>query len=193
MAEPQTAQQIALAWLQGLVPAMTAIAGGMWIAFTYLRNLKETHQETLRQAQRDEISRSIEARKPFLSRQLDLYFETATVVGKLATTKDRTSPIWSDNRARFEQLYWSELSLVEDLNVSQAMAGIRVDLDALATAENPLLDDTPQSRAKRAKRIDKAEAKLQDSALNLASTLKKSLENSWVVDSGITLIKDKNL
>jgi hypothetical protein len=44
MVDP-TAQQTALEWIKALVPAMTAIFGGLWVAFEYVRNQKDAHLE----------------------------------------------------------------------------------------------------------------------------------------------------
>jgi hypothetical protein len=62
-----------LALIQGLLPAMTAIVGGLWVAITYLEQQKEARAQQEIQAQRDNKTRLLEARKPFLDKQLALY------------------------------------------------------------------------------------------------------------------------
>ena len=62
-------------------------------------------------------SAKIEARKPFLEKQLTLCFEAVTQVSTLATTTDLTK--WQEAESRFLELYWGELAVVEN----QAVAG----------------------------------------------------------------------
>jgi hypothetical protein len=45
----------------------------------------------------------------------------AQVTGQLVTSSNYTSPEWTKNVRRFEQLFWTELSMVEDEGVKQAM------------------------------------------------------------------------
>ena len=58
-------------------------------------------------------------RKPFLERQLEVGFEAVNSVSIMATTTDRE--IWRKARARFWQLYWGELSVVETPEVEASM------------------------------------------------------------------------
>jgi hypothetical protein len=172
----QTAQQIALAWIGGLVPAMSAVVGGVWIAYTYLRNQREAHEDHARQAQSDAVSRSIEARKPFLARQLEIYFETAEIVGKLVTISNFEDPEWVRSRARYSQLFWTVLSLVEDADVK---AGMEEFVAQLRLIEGPLEGQS--------KSFEEGFHELQQSGYRLARHLRKSLENSWVVGSGLVV------
>ena len=41
------AQQIALEWVKALVPAMTAIGAGLWVAYRYLADSGEAHKQIL--------------------------------------------------------------------------------------------------------------------------------------------------
>jgi len=72
------------------------------------------------QRQVEQVSRRIEATKPFLDRQLKLYTKATQVAATLATSDDE------DDRASagrmFWSLYWGELALVEDWRVETAMA-----------------------------------------------------------------------
>src|SRR4051794_26362530 len=72
-----------LALIQGLLPAMTAIVGGLWIAFTYLDHQKQTQSDAAERDKKAADIRRVESQRPFLEKQLALYFETAQVAGRL--------------------------------------------------------------------------------------------------------------
>ena len=110
----------ALQLLSGLLRALTAIVAGAWVAFTYIDQQREQENPRAAQTLRDSQIRSLEARKPFLDKQFSLYNEAAQVVGRLVTTTGY-SPEWAKDFQRYEQLYWTELSLVEDEGVKTAM------------------------------------------------------------------------
>ena len=69
---------------------------------------------------RDVETRNLEARKQYLTRQLDLYTEATRAAAKLATSRP-DSPESIAARQRFWELYWGELSMVENLEVEKAM------------------------------------------------------------------------
>src|SRR5215470_16265347 len=71
-------------------------------------------------ARRDAETRSLEARKQYLTRQLDLYTDATRAAAKLATAP-KDSPEYDKARARFWELYWGELSMVENQGVEAAM------------------------------------------------------------------------
>jgi hypothetical protein len=104
----------ALALLQGLLPAMTAIVGGIWIAYVYIHDGGE-------RALRENTTRLIEARQPFLQKKLQTYIEAAEVVGKMVVVNpDTTQAQWYENERHFFVLSYSLLSLVEDDAVRRA-------------------------------------------------------------------------
>ena len=84
------------------VPLIVAVGGGLWALFVYL------------------AQRRIEVTKPFLQKQLELYFETVQVLGKLYTL-DTNSSEWQEAERRFWCLYWAELPMVEHDAVEDAM------------------------------------------------------------------------
>jgi hypothetical protein len=163
-----------LEWMKEYLP-LTAVFGGLWIGFTYLQDKRQA-----------EVARSIEARKPFLGRQLDLYFDAAKVAGVLATT-NRLTPIWENMRERFEQLFWTELSLVEDDNVKDAMEKFKGGLLKLAQADEQAQQEDGHEN------VAEKEAELRSLARNLALQIKRSLQSSWVVGSGVTIKNSKTL
>lgn len=108
-----------------------------------------------------------EARMPFLERQLDLYIEAAQVASRIATTSDveeRDVAI-----ARFRELYWGDLAVVEDAEVAAAMVEFRNRLErALASRE----------------REPFAGAGLERAAIAIAHACRDSIQKSWDVQLG---------
>jgi hypothetical protein len=69
---------------------------------------------------KDVETRNLEARKTYLTRQLDLYTDATRSAAKIATlTAD--SPEYARALNRFWELYWGELSMVESREVEGAM------------------------------------------------------------------------
>jgi hypothetical protein len=148
---------VVLAWL----PVLTVVAGGLWGLYTYIDHQNEVQRQSAADSDRDAATRRIEAQRPFLEKQLALYFETAQVAGRLVTL-DVKSGDWSDAEQRFWALYWSELSMVEHKIVEQAMVEFGKALKAYKEA--------PNSETKSA--IDIA-------ALNLAHAIRSGIEDAW--------------
>jgi uncharacterized membrane protein YraQ (UPF0718 family) len=164
----QPTLEIAKAWL----PILTAVIGGLWVFYQYLdkqsadqrqqtdRRLELERQASINQT-KEQQSRLLEAQRPFLVKQLDLYFETASVVGKLVSI-DPSSSEWENLERRFWALYWSELSMVEHRVVEQAMKRFG---DAL----------------KQFKQTKNAEdmSKMQSAAYELAHSIRSGIEAAW--------------
>ena len=93
----------------------------------------------------------LEAQRPFLEYQLELYKETARVAVGIATSGPQRQ---SELKRRFEELYWGELALVESRSVEAAMVQFR-----------------------KALKLDSAD--LKPKALDLAHALRQSLAQSW--------------
>ncbi|MGR3780390.1 MAG: hypothetical protein ACU0DT_03890 [Albimonas sp.] len=68
-------------------------------------------------------TQELAARRPFLERQMTLCFEASRLAAQLATSPD--AAVRSQAGARFEELYWGELAIVEDAPVEQAMVAFR--------------------------------------------------------------------
>jgi hypothetical protein len=107
--------------IQGWLPVLTVVVGAGWALYTYLDHQKDAARLLRLQADKEMVTRRIEAQKPFLQKQLDLYFETAHIVGKLVTMEPSSSGEWSTLTNRFWALYWSELSMVEHRMVEARM------------------------------------------------------------------------
>jgi hypothetical protein len=109
------------------------------------------------QAIRTAETRRIEATKPFLERQLQLYTEASQVVAVLATSHDQDEIRRAGDR--FMKLYWGELALVENDDVANAMVNVKAAVERSA-----------------------GQVDLQSLSLNLAHACRRSLARSWGVD-----------
>jgi hypothetical protein len=96
------------------VSVLGLIAGGIWTLRKYFddrANSRKLDQERAKSAE-------IEARKPFASKQLDLYFAAVEAASAIA------SGPWEQQGPQidaFWRLYWGPLALVEDSTVAKAM------------------------------------------------------------------------
>jgi hypothetical protein len=104
-------------------------------------------------------ARRVESTRPFLEKQLALYAEAALICARLAT-----SPGDGNALARFWELYWGELALVENNDVERAMVAFK---NALVI--------TPED-----------EDALKDCALNVAKSCRISLARSWGVEAWVS-------
>jgi len=87
---------------------LIAAAGFVWGVYQYF-DKREREIENAR----------VEAVRPFLERQLELYTEASQMAAVLATTENVTERATAEKR--FWELYWGELALVEDRGVEEAM------------------------------------------------------------------------
>ena len=164
-----------LALIQGLLPALSAVAGGLWVAFTYLDHQREAPKQQEEQSIRDNRTRLLEARKPFIDKQLALYIETAQIAGKLVSTLTSYAipeEEWRAASRRFEQLYWTELSMVEDDNVKGAMEDFYGHLMWVNEQSSVVPPDKWSD--------------IQNSSFSLARALRTSIEASWELPSANT-------
>jgi hypothetical protein len=74
----------------------------------------------LETARKDAETRRLEVREHFLSKQLDLYTQATKAAAQLATAP-QDSEEFAKAASRFWELYWGELSMVEDRGVESAM------------------------------------------------------------------------
>jgi hypothetical protein len=161
-----------LTLIAGLLPAMTAIVGGLWIVVTYLDHQKEVQADAKSRDKLAADTRRVESQRPFLEKQLALYFETAQIAGRLiALTPDDN--IWGVVEQRFWTLYWSELSMVEDEGVEKAMVDFSKKLFDY-TAVRKMMKEHNQP-------FDEMEHKraLSGASLELAHAIRKSIESGW--------------
>jgi len=162
--QPQTAdhRRKVLEVIQGWLPVLTAVVGALWGLYVYIDHENQTLSDARAAQQKEANTRRIEAQKPLLDRQLALYFETAQVAGRMLTTP-LTAPAWDDNETRFWQLYWSELSLVENQDVERAM---------LSECMNLL-------NYKKSKGNETDKANLEATTYVLAHVIRDSIRDGW--------------
>ena len=103
---PETLMSDKSVWvlLAQMLPMLTAVIGGIWTLNLYLDQRVKEQREISESTRKQQEARLLEAQKPFLVKQLDLYFETASLVGKLVTT-DPSEPNWKDLERRYWALY----------------------------------------------------------------------------------------
>lgn len=136
----ETAETL-LKWIGALV----ALGGLVWGITSFLLTAR-IQAET----------RQLEARKPFLERQLTLYTEATQNAAILATSDDPAAK--EKARRRFLELYWGELAMVESDGVKAAMVNFYGCLVQIC--------DQP---------------KMQQRSLELAHACRASLAVSWGV------------
>jgi hypothetical protein len=127
--------------------ALATVVGAVWIALTYFRSQKDVA-----------IARLFESRKPFLELQLKLYIETAQIAGKLAVA-DIDKEEFKKALYRFWELYWSDLAVVEDKKVEQAM-------EKVGEALGKMQKGAPREV-------------LEDAVLDLAHALRDGIVTEW--------------
>ncbi len=115
-----TAQAI-LQLIQGLLPALSAIIVGGWVAFTYLQQQKEAQDSLLRQSYRENFTRLTEARKPFIEKQFSIYFDIVQLAGKFVHLKPQSKE-WIALVKQYDDLTLGVGWLVSDKETEVAMS-----------------------------------------------------------------------
>jgi len=164
---------------QGLLPALTAIVGGLWIVWTYIDNQKHAQLAQVEQARRESDARTFEARKPFLDKQLALYIETSQVTGQLVSADDLLDPEWKNKLRRFEQLYWTELSMVEDDIVKSAMEDFGTKARSINVRKASL----------NSSELSREMGDLRQSSYRLAKALRSGIESRWNLNFDNALLR----
>jgi lipase chaperone LimK len=157
---------MAKAWLS----VATVVGGALWGLYVYVANEKKAEAirleqartieaERVAQAERDNATRRIEAQKPFLQQQFSTYLKTTALVGRIIQLQPDDDE-YKALRKEFGALYWAELALVEDPNVSSAMVQLE---DALVLKEKKT----------------GAESGPKNAALGLAHAMRDSIRSGW--------------
>ncbi len=144
-------------WLKLLSPIL-AVGAFLWGIYTYQDTSIKKLAAQIAEAERLEITRRIEATRPYLDKQLKLFTEATKVASTISISKDDVEI--SNARKRFEALYWGELALVERGNVASAMINFRSALVA-----------------------KKEQSELRGFALALAHACRDELAESWNTDA----------
>jgi hypothetical protein len=108
-------------------------------------------------------TRQLEARRPFLERQLTLYTEATQNAAILATSSDAAAI--EKARQRFWELYWGELAMVENGGINVNKGGVESAMVLFGQCLNK----------------NCSQAELQPLALKLAHACRDSLADSWGV------------
>ncbi len=147
-----------------VLPVLTAVGGGLWGAFVYIEQQRSAQEQAAHAAESAARTRLLEAQQPFLTRQLDLYFETSEVLGRLVMLTPGT-PEFDEAESRFWALYWSELSMVESSGVERAMK-------ACGDALTAYLRDPARKSA------------FQSSVYVVAHAIRDAIKESWGASAG---------
>lgn len=133
----------------GFITTMSVLIG-IVLSVMNFRIAKETEAE----------SRKIEAAQPFLELRQKLYLEALNNASILATKELHTPEEVAKAKKRFSELYWGELSLVEEVSIEGSMKSI--------AASEHLIDSITET---------------QRSVYNLAHAMRESISKSWGIDS----------
>jgi hypothetical protein len=146
-----------------LLPVLTAVVGAIWALYAYLDHAKQ-----------DRAARLVEIQRPFLEKQLALYFETTQVTGDLVSLDGWHDQKWLDRTHRFWALYWSELAMVESRDVEGAM----VEFGRALTETENARTGTDQANFRA------HQNSLNGLALDVAHAIRASIESSWALQQG---------
>jgi hypothetical protein len=150
-----------LGLIKDMLPVLTAVVGALWGLFVYIDNENSARLQETRNAEAANRARLIEAQQPFLQKQLALYFETAKVLGDIASTHPDSAE-WQAAERRFWALFWSELSMVETHAVEEAMVECGRALEEFKAA-----------------RSDATRSALNNATYNVAHAIRDAIAGSW--------------
>jgi hypothetical protein len=105
-------------------------------------------------------SRKIEAARPFLELRQRLYLEALNSASILASKSLHSEEEITKAKSRFSELYWGELSLIEDADIEKKMIAV-----AKAEGLAGIMDST------------------QGLTYDLAHSMRESLKRSWGIDT----------
>jgi len=137
-----------------VLTVLGAIASFLWGVYQWREKSAQDLEARKHESARQVETRRIEATKPFLERQLALYAEATRVAAQVATQGQ--SDAGKKALARFWELYWGELALVENRSVEAAMKRMG---DAL--------------------RVNAPASELEQASLAVARACRESLDRSW--------------
>jgi hypothetical protein len=115
-----------------------------------------------------QIAAAEQYKKQFWEKQLDFFSEACQTTGAL-TYAPVNSPEFKQAHAKFEELYWGRLAIVESDDVASQMVAFRDALNSLVSAKS----DDEQAKARE---------KLQDISLDLAHKCRGTVAASFKVE-----------
>ena len=141
-----------------LLAVVGAVASFLWGVYQWREKSQQELTMRVVEAERLSETRRIEATKPFLDRQLILYSEATKIAAQVATLGE--SDAGKVARARFWELFWGELAMVENKDVAGAMMEMG-----------------------RALNDGASESRLQSASLAIAHACRASLDKSWGINA----------
>lgn len=163
-----------------------ALGTFLWTVYTWREKSRSELAAAAADAERANRTRIIEATKPFLERQLELYTVVTRAASVVATSEEEGEV--AEAAKRFMQLYSGELALVQNEEVAVAMRNFRHGMMALeasivpapapATGEQAATEPEPMVW-----NMGKEREELQQLSLGLARACRRSLAKSWHVDA----------
>lgn len=141
-----------LSLIQGLLPAMTAIVGGLWITFTFIQHQKDTRNQELKQSQATEMQASRKSAdesalankelryklydiyRPMLEKRDADHFEMAQMMGRILSY-EVASPEWKSARTKFWELYWG-ISVINLASLEEKAKDFGEGMEKYKTEQN---------------------------------------------------------
>ena len=93
--------------------ALAAVVGGLFAVFKYLHEIKKARDDQEESRKQAALTAAVEARKPFLARQQEVYFDLVNTTSILGNNYASTQK-WQKAFKRFWELYWGEIPVVAD-------------------------------------------------------------------------------
>jgi hypothetical protein len=113
-------------WLK-VLGALGAVVAFFWGIYTYKETARLQLAHDAAEADKLSYTRRIEARRPYLEKQLLLYSEATKMAAILGTSNNQAE--LDKAKERFLELYYGELAMVEHGPVIQAMVAFKGGLD----------------------------------------------------------------
>jgi len=146
---------------------LTAAVIAAWAVFTWSADRLKESENRRAESERQAQVRIFEARKPFLDRQLDVYFEITKLAGKLAALAPNQQE-WSGLKERFFEIYFGELNAIGDQDVW-------FEANTIAGALNRLELGRDKKEYQQKDFFD-----LKDGSFRMGREIRKSIEKQWV-------------
>jgi hypothetical protein len=144
-------------WVK-IVSILIAVGTFLFGVVQYSTNQRQRQEDETKQARSEAVQRKLAAQRPYLEHQLELYIAASRSGATIASSDDEKAV--RDARQRFWELYWGELSMVEDQEVESAMA-----------------------RFGEALSVGASRSQLEQCSLALSHALRESLARSWGVEA----------
>lgn len=156
-----------------------ALGTFLWTVYTWRQKSSQEIAARSEDAAHATQARILEATKPFLDRQLQLYTEITRAASVIATSDDPREV--GSAAQRFLQLFAGELALVENEEVSAAMQNYRRELVRLQTISIPTLMNNVTVNLPDIAQWQREN--LVQLSFDLAQACRKSLAKSWNVEA----------